>query len=204
MTDNKFEEFFRNKLQDHPSPVPDDMWERIISDKKKDRGIFIFWKGYLLGGAILICLITGAYFIWNNHGMADKSKIISGINTPAVSEKITVKKAEKDSLQKALTLIKKENPDPGHMPKKTGSKASPILFTNKTQSAKPEKQNSSLLKYNRSAKPQQDKLEVIQDQTRYQDITVNDIKTDRYTDSVQRSNKRQHGIDSAVQSDQSV
>ncbi len=43
MTDNAFDDFFKNKLSDHSSPVPADMWDRIQQKGGNRRGAF-WWK----------------------------------------------------------------------------------------------------------------------------------------------------------------
>ena len=64
MTENQFDDSLKNKIRDHHSPVPDDMWERIIQKKDKDRKGFLFffrWFAILLLG---VCL--GGYLLLNH------------------------------------------------------------------------------------------------------------------------------------------
>ena len=72
MSENKFDEFFRKKLQWYSSPVPGDMWQRIQEKKEKDRkGFFFKW---LLAALPLLFLIAG-YFILhtNKNNVQDKA-----------------------------------------------------------------------------------------------------------------------------------
>jgi hypothetical protein len=55
MSDKNFDNYFRDRLQDHSSPVPADMWQRIIPEKQRRRKFF-FWI-WSFAGAILV--ITG-------------------------------------------------------------------------------------------------------------------------------------------------
>ncbi len=64
MTENQFDNSLKNKIRDHGSPVPDDMWERIIRKKDKDRKGFLFffrWLAFLILG---VCL--GGYLLMNH------------------------------------------------------------------------------------------------------------------------------------------
>lgn len=63
MTDSQMDEIFRKQLPGHESPVPEDMWERIIRKKDKDRkGFFFFFSLiglFLLGFGIAVILLFG-------------------------------------------------------------------------------------------------------------------------------------------------
>ena len=64
MTEDLFDDSLKNKIRDHRSPVPDDMWERIIQKKDKDRRGFLFffrWFTLLLLG---VCLV--GYLVMNH------------------------------------------------------------------------------------------------------------------------------------------
>lgn len=52
MSDKNFDTYFRDRLQDHSSPVPADMWQRIIPEKQRRRKFF-FWI-WSFAGAILV------------------------------------------------------------------------------------------------------------------------------------------------------
>ncbi|HEY5371768.1 MAG TPA: hypothetical protein VIJ75_22525 [Hanamia sp.] len=61
MNEEQFNKFFRDKLSNYPSPVPDDMWERI---QHKNKRRFFFW--WFFGGILLISFATG-YFVFQDH-----------------------------------------------------------------------------------------------------------------------------------------
>jgi len=64
MTENQFDDSLKNKLRDHGSPVPDDMWERIIRKKDKDRTGFLFFFRWLAFLILSVCL--GGYLLMNH------------------------------------------------------------------------------------------------------------------------------------------
>ena len=74
------DEFFRNMLKDHSSPVPEDMWQRIMPEKDKDRKGFILWYWYFFGGVLFIAIITAGYFIWHTNTGSDKKNNIAAVN----------------------------------------------------------------------------------------------------------------------------
>jgi hypothetical protein len=63
MSDSQMDEIFKNLLSGHESPLPDDMWERIIRGKDKDRkGFFFFLRLsglFILGFGIAWFLLFG-------------------------------------------------------------------------------------------------------------------------------------------------
>ncbi|MHA4812239.1 porin family protein [Flavitalea flava] len=62
MLENKFDEFFRNKLLGHTSQIPEDMWERI-RQRDRNRNPFPFWPWRIIGPALLVLGLAGAYFL---------------------------------------------------------------------------------------------------------------------------------------------
>ena len=75
MTENQFDEFFRKKLEDHSSKVPEDMWQRIKQKKDKDRTIVIL--------LLLLLLLTGgasSYFIFNSKENVKEDVVLSQKN----------------------------------------------------------------------------------------------------------------------------
>jgi len=72
MTENQFDEFFRNKLGDYSSKVPDDMWQRIKQKKDRDRTVFIL--------LLLLLLVTGgatSYFIFTDKETPNSNLALS-------------------------------------------------------------------------------------------------------------------------------
>jgi opacity protein-like surface antigen len=72
MTENQFDEFFRKKLENYSSQVPEDMWQRIKQKKDKERRIIIL--------LVLLLLMAGgatSYFIFWGKKNPDKENIAS-------------------------------------------------------------------------------------------------------------------------------
>ncbi len=62
MSENLFDNFLKEKLQNHASPVAEGMWERIHSRREKERRIGFWWNnyrglGYGLVGVVLLATI---------------------------------------------------------------------------------------------------------------------------------------------------
>jgi hypothetical protein len=81
MTDDQFDDALKNKIRDHHSAVPDDMWERIIQKKDKDRKGFFFFFGW--SGILILAVALGGYLLSNYtsrklepeiHELADSAK----------------------------------------------------------------------------------------------------------------------------------
>ncbi len=65
MTENEFDEFFRRKLHDYESRVPEDSWSKIqrrFDDDK--RRPFLWWT---LAAVLFIGVATGGYFMLQQH-----------------------------------------------------------------------------------------------------------------------------------------
>lgn len=75
MSDNKFDSYFRDRLQDQSSPVPADMWQRIHPEKGRRR-IFIFW----IWGVIIPILLLGSLYMGNHF---TNSRSISHLSNPS-------------------------------------------------------------------------------------------------------------------------
>ena len=72
MTDSQLDEIFKKQLPGHESPVPEDMWERIIRKKDKDRKGFFFF--FSLIGLFLLGFGVAGILLFNKN---DK-RIITG------------------------------------------------------------------------------------------------------------------------------
>ncbi len=57
MSDQKFDEFFKGRLQSHSSAVSSDMWQRIQDAREKDRRRGFWWLNYKSAGLALIALM---------------------------------------------------------------------------------------------------------------------------------------------------
>jgi hypothetical protein len=79
MSENQLDELLKNRMLDHRSPVPENMWERIVQKKDRDRKLFIFFLRSLLIVLLAACLVG----VFNNQlfhttSNPDKGKIDSG------------------------------------------------------------------------------------------------------------------------------
>ena len=87
MTDNQFDEFFRNKLGKYVSGVPDDMWQRI-NKKDKDRKFFFMPRWYMLAFLLLLAGFASVYvFVYKDNKDDIAKNIAPGISDTSVKNK---------------------------------------------------------------------------------------------------------------------
>jgi hypothetical protein len=55
----KDDQMIRDQFENHSSPAPADMWQRIKGKDDKDRKALLFWKWYFLGPAFLALSLVG-------------------------------------------------------------------------------------------------------------------------------------------------
>jgi hypothetical protein len=65
MLEKDFDQIIRDQFEDHSSPVPADMWQRIKSKDDKDRKPLFFWKWYFLGPAFLALSLVGGQLFFH-------------------------------------------------------------------------------------------------------------------------------------------
>ena len=67
MTNKLFDSFVKDKLQDHQSKVPDDLWDKIIAEDERKPIAFWWWNKYaMLVGLVLLLSIAGiTYYSFN-------------------------------------------------------------------------------------------------------------------------------------------
>jgi len=100
MTENQFDEFFRKKLGDYSSKVPEDMWQRIKQKKDRDRTFVIL--------LLLLLIITGgatSYFIFSsketanaNFALSQKRSVDNSGNKTLLNKKHETITTQKDSV----------------------------------------------------------------------------------------------------------
>jgi hypothetical protein len=61
MTNNQFDQFFREQLKDHTAPVPEGLWEKIMPKDKKRPTAFYLSKNIGLGILVATVIIAGIY-----------------------------------------------------------------------------------------------------------------------------------------------
>ncbi|HQR94341.1 MAG: hypothetical protein B7Y15_12450 [Bacteroidetes bacterium 24-39-8] len=87
MTDQSFDNFFKEKLKDHSAPVPEGLWEKIRPEKEKKPMGFILPK-QTGKGLIVAAVITGAIGLALNTGKS-KDQQTDAINSPSEPNKTT-------------------------------------------------------------------------------------------------------------------
>lgn len=69
MTDKIFDDFMRDKLRNHASPVPQGLWEKIEKEKRR-KPIGFFWSNRLstIGAVVLlVAAFIAGYMLWQNN-----------------------------------------------------------------------------------------------------------------------------------------
>src|SRR6185369_7721414 len=111
------DEIFKNRLPGHESPVPDDMWERIIRKKDKDRkGFFFFFKLFglfILGFGIGYILLFG---INKNHSEGQKNSIAKELTVPSTADGKSNDSNSKETAVSATTGAKSVVPGAAKAP----------------------------------------------------------------------------------------
>jgi hypothetical protein len=87
MTDQSFDNFFKEKLKDHSAPVPEGLWEKIRPEKEKKPMGFVLPK-HTGKGLIVAAVITGAIGIALNTGKS-KNQSTESLNIPSKPNKTT-------------------------------------------------------------------------------------------------------------------
>jgi hypothetical protein len=136
ISDNQMDEFFKGRFRDYPSAVPEDMWERIIEKKKRDRMFWLFFFR-LFAIVILSLSLVGGYFIFNQK----KSVSVIGMDSTKINHTPVTNDTMKASLsdlpihqdQLQLSQIIKAN-------KKTNQKEKPRI--NYSEKFGPAKENT--------------------------------------------------------------
>jgi hypothetical protein len=87
MSDSQFDELVKTMIQDHRSPVPENMWERIVQKKSEDRKGFVFFFRSIGLSILLVAVCLGGYFLFDGNikGLSPEKKGITNNNYPPVS-----------------------------------------------------------------------------------------------------------------------
>ena len=99
MKDNQFDDLVKNKLQNHESSVPADMWERITGNKKERKGAFAL-RTFLLIAALAVFGFAGNYFFLQ---ISNKNNKDVAFNKNDLSSKIIKKDINKQSSNKKVS-----------------------------------------------------------------------------------------------------
>ncbi|HXB30724.1 MAG TPA: hypothetical protein VNW49_12940 [Puia sp.] len=92
ISDNQMDEFFNGRFRDYPSAVPEDMWDRIIEKKKRDRMFWLFFPR-LFAIVILSLALVGGYFIINQK----KSASVIGMDSTKINHAAVIADINKSS-----------------------------------------------------------------------------------------------------------
>lgn len=74
MTDSSFDNYFKEKLQDHIAPVPSDMWRRVHKRIEKDRRRVLLPRLYYT--LLLIGLLAGSGFLYYTQIQSNVTTIV--------------------------------------------------------------------------------------------------------------------------------
>ena len=109
MTDQSFDNFFKEKLKDHSAPVPEGLWEKISPEKRMKPMGFVFPK-QLRKGLIFAALIIGAIGIALKTGKSKEQQIdtMTSLSEPnkTIKKLLISTTAQKD--KKTVTYIQND------------------------------------------------------------------------------------------------
>src|SRR5579864_6600251 len=132
MTDSQLDEIFKKQLPGHESPVPGDMWERIIQKKDRDRkGFFFFFSliglfilGFVTAG-ILLLNVSRKEVVKGKQAFTDSNAVLnSGIVQPVANDHVLEKDSSFNSVayDKSGSSLQKPLLHGVHLKNKTSSK----------------------------------------------------------------------------------
>lgn len=82
MTDKIFDDFMRDKLRNHSSPVPAGLWEKIEKEQKR-RPVGFFWSNRLLTMGLLLAIVAtiGGLIWWQSSNTIQQTVFIAKEST---------------------------------------------------------------------------------------------------------------------------
>ena len=93
ISDSQMDKIFSERLRDHSSSVPEDMWDRILEKRKRDRMIWLFFFR-LFAVVVLSLALAGGYFIFNQK----RSDSAIGMNSSKIKQTTIVPDSIKSSV----------------------------------------------------------------------------------------------------------
>lgn len=102
MTNNEFDDILKNRLQQHESGVPVDMWQRITDNKEKRR-VGFSWRNYI-AVLLLLLIASGSYMYfttWNKKTGAENSIIHSKNNVQSSDSNHNIQPVNNESVSTA-------------------------------------------------------------------------------------------------------
>ena len=106
MADSQWDDIFKKQLTGHESPVPEDMWERIIRKKDKDRKGFFFFFSMI--GLFLLGFGVAGILLFNKNDKKTLSDNDHIIKSNAISNPDTVTSAGTDQNLKVNPPVNQE------------------------------------------------------------------------------------------------
>lgn len=147
MTENQFDEFFRKKLGDYSSPVPEDMWRRIKQRKDKERRTLLI--------LLLLLLMVGgttSYFIFERRAASQKENTaLSQKQTNPSTNNSTQNKNQKQTIATQDSTTSSQENKISSLNNETEKSSEPGLNKNnnsKTNESKSTKISNSVIKNN--------------------------------------------------------
>ena len=137
MSEQSFDDLFKEKLQNYSSPVDEGMWDRIVAAKEKDKKTG-FWMQYYrqFGAGIIALLFIGAlYFSSTNQSnsiaetKANKSSENSSANNN-LTEQLTINEATS-----AIEISENKNGEVANTPTQPQKKIAPVIEFKKQTAA---------------------------------------------------------------------
>lgn len=80
MLDKEFDQYFRDRLLDHPSKVHLSMWKRVHTHLLQHKA-FHFWKWYVVGPTAVVVAVTGHFILSTLHSTAHTTPKTAAVAT---------------------------------------------------------------------------------------------------------------------------
>jgi opacity protein-like surface antigen len=102
MTDKIFDDFMRDKLRNHASPVPAGLWEKIEKEQKR-RPVGFFWSNRILTMGLLLAIVAtiGGLIWWKSSNNVQQ--------TVSVAKENTINNQEQANNKQTITSNQEEN-----------------------------------------------------------------------------------------------
>lgn len=109
MKENEFDDFIKNRLKNHESSVPENMWERIAGNEKEHKGLFNIPGYFWITALLLIGFANLYYFVYIHNKPGDGVAIKkSFINQSIYKKEISKAKQEQIISPNAPILIRQD------------------------------------------------------------------------------------------------
>ena len=108
MRDSSFDKYINQKINNHSSAVPEDMWQRIVQEREGKRRWMIGWWSSVLLGSILLVTVFGGIQIanklsgvkqYNSTSNSNENVSGNGLSSIKTSDQKTSKPVQENGLQ---------------------------------------------------------------------------------------------------------